>query len=104
MILPVIVEPPAEQDLKAAFEWYENQVPGLGHEFLVSIRSCFGRLERTPEIYSAIHDKLRRARVERFPFGVFYLAGDEAIYVLAIMHHSKDPKYWQKRFKGWSGS
>ena len=41
MKFPVTIEPAAESDISAGFEWYESQVPGLGHEFLVSLRSCF---------------------------------------------------------------
>lgn len=67
MKFPVIVEPPAESDIEAAFQWYENQVEGLGHEFLVSLRSCFSRLERSPKIYSPIIEGIHKARLERFP-------------------------------------
>ena len=101
MKFPLIIEPSAESDLRAAFGWYENQVLGLGHEFPVLIRTCFSRLERTPEIYPPILGKLRRARIDRFPFGVFYIVSNETSYVLGVMHHSKNPEAWMKRIKIW---
>ncbi len=104
MKFPVIIEPAAESDIRAAFEWYEAQVEGLGHEFLVSLRSCFGRLERSPETYSIAFGRLRRARVERFPFGVFYIFSNESVYVLGVMHHKQNPQSWMKRIKLWGGS
>ena len=97
----LIVEPAAEADLRAAFEWYEEQVDGLGHEFLVSIRACFSRLEQTPELYPKMLESLRRARVDRFPFGVFYCVADESVYVLAILHHRKNPDSLAKRLTVW---
>ena len=97
----VIVEPPAESDIRAAFEWYEEQVPGLGHEFLVSLRSCFGRLERTPEMFSHLLEPVRRAKLDRFPFGVLYTLKDEAVFVLGVFHHKRNPSSWVRRAKIW---
>ncbi len=104
MKFPVIIEPAAEADLQAAFEWYEDQVEGLGHEFFVSIRACLGRLERTPKMYPSILENLRRARVERFPFGIFYSISGEAVYVIGVLHHRKNPESLAKRFKTWGDS
>lgn len=103
MKFTLIVEPTAEADLRAAFEWYEEQVDGLGHEFLVSMRACFGRLEQTPKIYPTILESLRRARVDRFPFGVFYCVAEEAVYILAVLHHRKNPDSLARRLKTWGG-
>jgi hypothetical protein len=35
-----IVRPRAEDDIQAAFEWYESEQPGLGNEFLSSVRNA----------------------------------------------------------------
>ena len=99
MIRHLIIEPEAESDLFIAFEWYQEQVIGLGHEFLISIRSCFARIERSPEIYREVIPELRRARVERFPFGIFYVTSEEFIYVVGVFHAKRDPNSWIKRVR-----
>lgn len=99
MKLPVILEPLAEEDIKEVYRWYELQLTGLGSEFLVSIQSTFGRIERYPLIYQTIIAQLRRAPVERFPFGIFYVTKEEASYVLAVHHYSRNPDSLEKRLK-----
>jgi len=34
---PVIISPEAEADLTEAYRWYEEQVDGLGSEFLLCV-------------------------------------------------------------------
>jgi plasmid stabilization system protein ParE len=101
MTFKVIVEPEAASDLDAAFRWYEEQLPGLGHEFLISVEACFSRLERDPEMYQAVDKRVRRARVDRFPFGLFYVISVPVINVLAAFHSRRDPEGWRKRVRKW---
>lgn len=35
--------------------------------------------------------------VRRLPYGVLYAEADEEIFVVAVMHLSRDPKYWKHR-------
>jgi toxin ParE1/3/4 len=99
MRFKVIVEPVAESDIKTAFSWYEDQVTGLGHEFVISLKACFARLERNPEIYSYTFENVRRAGVERFPFSIFYKLQSNAVYVIAVFHYRDNPASWLKRAK-----
>jgi plasmid stabilization system protein ParE len=101
MNFEVVVEPAAESDIRAAFEWYEEQVPSLGHEFLVSLRSCFGRLERTPAIYKYFLEPVRRANIDRFPFGVLFVIREEFVFVLGVFHHKRNPASWIRRARIW---
>ena len=93
----VLIEPEAKRDLRAAFEWYEEQLDGLGHEFIISAKASFSRLERTPGIYRKIFEDFQRAPIRRFPFGIFYLVRSDKIHVLAIYHSKRDPDGWKKR-------
>jgi hypothetical protein len=38
----------AEKEMTAAFDWYENLVPGLGFEFLLCMDAIFSSLLRSP--------------------------------------------------------
>ena len=59
----LISEPPADVDVEAAFEWYENQQPGLGLEFLDELRAAYNRIVDGPlkyqELRGAIRTKVR---------------------------------------------
>ena len=87
----------AEEEIRAAFKWYEIQVKGLGHEFLLSVDACLSSLKREPEMYPAVHLEIRRALLKRFPFGVFYLIEDRSIIVLAVFHARRNPNVWKTR-------
>ena len=99
MTYQVLVDPEAEVDLTAAFEWYEEQVNGLGHEFLVSVRASLERLERVPLSNQTILADVRRGKLKRFPFGIFYVVRDEKVHVIGFMHSRRDHGEWQVRRK-----
>ncbi|MEB2343430.1 MAG: type II toxin-antitoxin system RelE/ParE family toxin [Deltaproteobacteria bacterium] len=80
---PLAVRPRAEVDLDEAFGWYEAQRPGLGEAFLRSARACFARMARHPEAHPEVQRRVRRASLQRFPCGVFYVVREDRIDGLA---------------------
>jgi toxin ParE1/3/4 len=93
----VFFRPEAEQDLRAAWDWYEDKRPGLGDEFLARIEAVLSRIQANPEQFPRTHHELRRALIRRFPYALFYLASSERIVVVAILHHHRDPINWRSR-------
>lgn len=93
----LIVRPEAEQDLAEAFEWYENQVQGLGVDFLYAVDSVFETIASNPHLYRKIYRELRRALMRRFPYGVFYLDSETTVTVIAVFHGRRDPRRWRER-------
>jgi len=55
------------------------------------------RVERTPELYAAVDQGTRRARLRRFPFAVYYEIETARIVVYGVWHHRRDPRGWQQR-------
>ena len=72
MIEVVIYTPEAEQDVIAAYSWYEAREPGLGEEFLRCVEACVQNVQRHPQLYPVAVDEFRRALIRRFPFEIFY--------------------------------
>jgi len=44
-----VLRPRAERDIQSVFEWYESQRPGLGDEFLVSLRERLETVRSFPK-------------------------------------------------------
>ncbi len=44
----VIVRPEAEDDVKEAFSWYEDNAAGLGHDFLLQVKAGINFIKRNP--------------------------------------------------------
>ena len=57
--MQIIIRPEAEDDLAAAFQWYEEQLPGLGAEFLDAAGVCFGRVQERPCSYPRVQRRSR---------------------------------------------
>jgi hypothetical protein len=47
----LVIRPDAERDLAEAYGWYEERVPGLGSDFLLSIDAALSSIQRTPKMY-----------------------------------------------------
>lgn len=89
--------PEAEADLAEAFDYYEDQLAGLGHEFVTTLEQQLGRVVENPSQYQVLYRDVRRAVMRRFPYAVFYLVEGEAVVVLAIEHQARDPEHWKER-------
>lgn len=90
----------AEDDIAAAFEWYESQRAGLGAEFIDAIDQALEPILDFPESCEVFYRDTRRCLVERFPFEVFYRLQDGVLIVVAAMHAARDPKSMLKRVGG----
>jgi plasmid stabilization system protein ParE len=87
----------AQQELDDAFNWYEDQLQGLGFAFLDEIDKCVRRISAYPLSCSEIGEGLRRCVISRFPYGLIYgIEGDDVI-VLAVAPLHREPRYWAER-------
>ena len=93
----LIVRPEAEEDLGAAYEWYEDQRAGLGLAFLGEADSALSRIEDRPHGHPKVLGAVRRAFLRRFPYSVYYLVADQRLVVLAVLHHRRSPAEWRRR-------
>jgi hypothetical protein len=62
------------------------------------------RIEEAPQRFPVALRDIRKARVRRFPYVVYYVILPDAISVIAIMHGRRDPRRWQQRRVGASAT
>ena len=93
----LIIRPEAEAEMADAFDWYEDRVPGLGSDFLLSVEAVFNAILRNPQQYARVHRTVRRALARRFPYEVIFVEDEERVVVLAVFHAKRNPKRWQAR-------
>ena len=93
----LVSEPGADLDVEATFQWYENEMPGLGLEFLDELRSAYDRIVQGPLKYQELRSGIRRTLLRRFPYAVYFAVEADVIVVLAVLHAHRDPAEWQKR-------
>ena len=88
--------PPAAGELRSAARYYEQQIPGLGHDFLAEIRGTLQRIIQWPEAWQPLDAEIRRCRTHRFPYGVVYSVENGEVIVIALMHLHRHPDSWRK--------
>jgi len=81
----------ARRELNDAIAWYEERRVGLGQELLAEVDRVVSRVTRDPSRYPKAVQDVRVARLRRFPYSIFFLAGDQQIVVLAVFHARRDP-------------
>ena len=97
MTFPVILRLRAEDDIRASFQWYESQQPGLGEDFLVHLRRTLERIGEYPQSFPIIYKAVRRGLVTKFPYLAFYVAEPTRVVVVAVLHTSRNPAIWPRR-------
>jgi len=93
----LIIRSVAEVELTEAVDWYEERLPGLGSDFLLSVDAALNSIARSPEQYPVVHKTIRRALTRRFPYEIFFVVEDKRIVVLAVFHAKRHPKRWRER-------
>jgi plasmid stabilization system protein ParE len=89
--------PEAEEEFRAAIDYYEDREPGLGYDFFLEVFTAIQNIITHPHAWPVVEEDVRRCLVNRFPFGVLYSIEPTNIFVLAIMHHRRRPEYWKHR-------
>lgn len=97
MNLPLFLSPTADREFEAAAVWYGNQQAGLGTRFVAHVQGALDLIYQRPELHAVVYKDLRRARVARFPYNIYYRVLVHRIEVLAIIHSHRDPSVWQAR-------
>lgn len=62
----------AEQDVDEAFAWYEEQVIGLGYDFLDELDQAVRLICSYPDGFMRIDADLKHCYMKRFPFSIVY--------------------------------
>ena len=96
-MIPVRILHEAEQELWEAVTYYEERCPGLGLDFERVVRAAAEQLRRFPEQCAPQPDGTRRFPTHRFPYLIVYLLHNDALWILAVAHCSREPNYWIAR-------
>jgi plasmid stabilization system protein ParE len=87
----------AESELGDAIVYYEAQSTGLGTELALEVRGGLARIEEHPQAWQLLGKRVRRYRLNRFPYGLIYAELPSEIVILAVMHLHRRPDYWRGR-------
>ena len=93
----VVVLPAARADLLDAQSWYERQSRGLGGRFRAAVDDQMLRLEDDPMRFPRVLEDIRRVRLNRFPYALFFRVAGDSVAVMACFHARREPLVWPMR-------
>ncbi|MFI5159549.1 MAG: type II toxin-antitoxin system RelE/ParE family toxin [Sphingobacteriales bacterium] len=84
----------AEAEYFKAFDYYEDQLDGLGDRFEQAVANKVGQIVKNPYQYQGKRSNYRECWVKEFPFLIVYkvLAVNRVILITSIFHTSRNPK------------
>jgi plasmid stabilization system protein ParE len=94
---PITIRRAAQQEYDKAVDWYEQQRPGLGAEFIRRVKEQLDAIEISPLAHAVAHRDIRKAVVQQFPYTVYYRALKTKTVVVSIFNDHRNPRDWQSR-------
>lgn len=89
--------PEAENEFFQAIDYYESREEDLGFDFAMEVYAAIDRAVEYPKAWPVIDGEVRRCQTKRFPYGILYSEEANGIFILAVMHLHREPKYWKHR-------
>lgn len=87
----------ARDETIKAYLWYREEKSGLEKIFRENLRIKIETIKQNPKASSFVHKNVRSSRMKTFPYNILYRISNSNIQVIAVFHHSRNPKEWKKR-------
>jgi len=95
----IIVHSEAEPELWQAVDYYEARCAGLGLDFEHEVSLAFSDIQDAPERWPVRRNGTRCRLLHRFPYAIYYMELQDAVWIVAVAHMSRKPYYWRNRLK-----
>lgn len=93
MSFQIIFQQEALDDVQDGYSWYEDQLPGLGEDFLNELNTILEKLIQNPQYYGYLFDEFRDVRLKRFPYLVVFKIVNRKVFINSVKHCKQRPKY-----------
>jgi hypothetical protein len=95
----IIFHAEAKAEMIASAQYYEARSEGVGRRFLGEVDHALLVIADSPQSWPYLWGAVRRYLLSQFPFAVLYQVYEDHVYILAIMHLSRNPNYWKHRLE-----
>ena len=87
----------AIEDIKESISYYESEA-SKGSKFEADFDVVLDKILENPLHYQLLdRSGYRRCLFTQFPYGVFYKIMEDYIYIIAVAHHKRKPRFWISR-------
>ena len=82
----------ARTDLRKAYDWYEEQAPGLGPRFVRTFVQAVDLATERPTSVPKVEGDVRRVILSKFPFGVFFRIAEDVVRIVRVIDLRSDDR------------
>ena len=95
---PIRFHDEATRELDAAIAWYNSQHSGLGMALYTEVQVVLEQIAKNPHSGGVEANWAGRyLKTRRFPYLVYWLELDDVIWIAAVAHTRRRPRYWMAR-------
>ncbi len=94
-----VFHPEALTEYSQAVEFYAERNKELAQDFINSVENAIFKVIEFPRRWPVIKDTVRRCLTPKFSYAILYAIEEDYILIVAVMHASRKPEYWQERIK-----
>ncbi len=94
MTYELVVRDRAVAEMQEAYEWYENQIAGLGDKFLSVLTKYKNCIQLHPFQHKITYRNYREIFLQQFPYLLVYFIDEQkkTIVIVSVFHCSRNPK------------
>jgi plasmid stabilization system protein ParE len=97
MAYSVSIAEAAEDDIRQAYLWYEEQKESLGNTFEKHVSKAVDSIWSNPLKTPVRYVSTRVFYLKKFPFGIHFNVTGNNILTVAVFHTSLNPEKWMER-------
>ena len=87
----------ARLELAEAVAFHEDRRDGLGVEFDQAVAKLLQQAAETPGRFQRVTSLVRKARLKRFPYFIYFTEIQDGIQVIAVLYARRNPAWIQQR-------
>lgn len=102
------LHPDAKLEVLEAADWYDARAQGLGEDLLAEFEATLSTILDVPHTWTEwpgaplLTPPIRRVLLYRFSsYAIAFQAFRDRVFVLALVHSSREPFYWTRRSDDW---
>ena len=93
----IVLTPDADADIGSGFSWYHRIAPNLALRFVSEGRATMDHIAEFPYRFQLVNGDVRRARLKRFPYNIYYSLDNDEEIITAILHRRRSDEIWKQR-------
>ena len=94
---PHVFHPAADAEYAEAAAYFSRVSPELGGRFYDELERLIRDVRSQPNLFRVFDAPARRHFSTVFPYSVIYLDQPDRVWIVAIAHMKRQPRYWRQR-------